>query len=93
MLPTVFKVLEYINVNSSFDEIPSLTHSDIKETKRYVQTTDVLTEVREDNVKTVYPPTITATFGPICFRWLLIRLLCVSYDYKIMFVTLIDLIK
>ena len=36
-----------MNMYARFDEIPSMTHKDIKETKRYGQT---------DNVKTVYLP-------------------------------------
>ena len=34
-----------------FDEIPAMTHQDIKETKRYRRT-----HGRTDNMKTVYPP-------------------------------------
>ena len=41
-----------------FDEIPSMTFQDIKETKRYGHTF-----VRSDNVKTVNPPTYTVCRG------------------------------
>ena len=41
-----------------FDEIPSRTLQDIKETKRHGHTF-----VRTDNVKTVYPPTNTVCGG------------------------------
>ena len=43
-----------MNKYARFDEIPSMTLKDIKETKRYGRT---------DNVKTVYPPTNTVCKG------------------------------
>ena len=43
-----------MNTYARFDEIPSMTLKDIKETKRYGRT---------DNVKTVYPPTNTLFAG------------------------------
>ena len=51
-----------MNVFAKFDEIPSMTLQDIKETKRYGHTficSDGRTDGRTDNVKTVYPPTNT----------------------------------
>ena len=44
-----------MNKYARFDEIPSMTPKDIKESKRYGRT-DGLTDGRTDNVKTVYPP-------------------------------------
>ena len=51
-----------MNVFAKFDEIPSMTLQDIKETKRYGQTF-VRSVVRSDDVKTVYPPTNTVCRG------------------------------
>ena len=45
-------------VFAKFDEIPSMIHKVIKETKRYGHTVG-----RSDNVKTVYPPTNTVCGG------------------------------
>ena len=45
-----------------FDETPSMTLKDIKETKRYGRT-DGRTDGWTDNVKTVYPPTNTVCGG------------------------------
>ena len=50
-----------MNKYARFDEIPSRTLKDIKETKRYGRT-DGRTDGWTDNVKTVYPPT-----GPFFF--------------------------
>ena len=47
-----------MNKYTRFDEIPSMTLKDIKETKRYGRT-----DGRTDNVKTVYPPTNTVCGG------------------------------
>ena len=47
-----------MNKYARFDEIPSMTLQDIKETKCYGQT-----DGRTDNVKTVYPPTNTVCRG------------------------------
>ena len=47
-----------MNVFAKFDEIPSNTLKDIKETKRHGHTFG-----RTDNVKTVYPPTNTVCGG------------------------------
>ena len=55
-----------MNVFAKFDEIPSMTLQDIKETKRYGHTfvrLFVRTDGRTDNVKTVYPPTNTVCGG------------------------------
>ena len=54
-----------MNVFAKFDEIPSMTLQDIKETKRYGHTfvrSFVRTDGRTD-VKTVYPPTNTVCGG------------------------------
>ena len=51
-----------MNDFAKFDEIPSMTLKDIKETKRYGHTF-VRSFVRTDNVKTVYPPTNTVCGG------------------------------
>ena len=51
-----------MNKYARIDEIPSMTHKDIKETKHYGRT-DVLSDRRTDNVKTVYPPTNTVCGG------------------------------
>ena len=51
-----------MNVFAKFDEIPSKTLQDIKETKRH-RHTFVRSFVRTDNVKTVYPPTNTVCRG------------------------------
>ena len=51
-----------MKVFAKFDEIPSMTLQDIKETKRYGHTF-VRSFVRTDNVKTVYPPTNTVCVG------------------------------
>ena len=51
---------------AKFDEIPSMTLQDIKETKRYGHTfvrSFVRSFGRTDNVKTVYPPTNTVCGG------------------------------
>ena len=47
-----------MKVFAKFDEIPSMTLQDIKETKRYGHTFVRLarTDGQTDNVKTVYPP-------------------------------------
>ena len=47
-----------MNKYARFDEIPSRTLKDIKETKRYGRT-----DGRTDNLKTVYPPTNTVCGG------------------------------
>ena len=47
-----------MNKYARFDEIPSRTLKDIKETKRYGRT-----DGRTDNMKTVYPPTNTVCGG------------------------------
>ena len=55
-----------MNVFAKFDEIPSMTLQDIKETKRYGHTfvrSFVRSDGRTDNVKTVYPPTNTVCGG------------------------------
>ena len=63
-----------MNVFAKFDEFPSMTFQDIKETKRYGHTfvRSVVRSVvrlvgrwfvRSDNVKTVYPPTNTVCGG------------------------------
>ena len=55
-----------MNVIAKFDEIPSMTLQDIKETKRYGHTfvrSFVRSFGRTDNVKTVYPPTNTVCGG------------------------------
>ena len=44
--------LVYMNMFARFDENPTMTLQDIKETKRYGRT-----DARTDNVKTVYPTT------------------------------------
>ena len=49
-----------MKVFAKFDEIPSRTLQDIKETKRHGHTF-----FRTDNVKTVYPPTNTVCGGII----------------------------
>ena len=51
-----------MNVFAKFDEIPSMTLQDIKETKCY-RHTFVRSFGRTDNVKTVYPPTNTVCGG------------------------------
>ena len=43
-----------MNMYARFDEIPSMTLKDIKETKRYGRTGE-RTDGRMDNMKTVYP--------------------------------------
>ena len=55
-----------MKVFAKFDEIPSMTLQDIKETKRYGHTfvrSFVRSFGRTDNVKTVYPPTNTVCGG------------------------------
>ena len=55
-----------MTVFAKFDEIPSMTLQDIKETKRYGHTfvrSFVRSFGRTDNVKTVYPPTNTVCGG------------------------------
>ena len=55
-----------MNKYARFDEIPSRTLKDIKETKRYKRTdgwTDGRMDGRTDNVKTVYRPTNTVCGG------------------------------
>ena len=47
-----------MNKDARFDEFPSMTLKDIKETKRYGRM-----DGRMDNVKTVYPPTNTVCGG------------------------------
>ena len=47
-----------MNKYARFDETPSMTLKDIKETKRYGRT-----DGRTDDVKTVYPPTNTVCGG------------------------------
>ena len=47
---------------AKFDEIPSMILQDIKETKCYGHTFG-RSDVRTDNVKTVYPPTNTVCGG------------------------------
>ena len=51
-----------MKVFAKFDEIPSMTLQDIKETKSY-RHTSVCSDRRTDNVKTVYSPTNTACEG------------------------------
>ena len=51
-----------MNKYARFDEIPSMTLKDIKETKRYGRT-DGRTDGQADNVKTVYPPANTVCGG------------------------------
>ena len=51
-----------MKVFAKFDEIPSMTLQDIKETKRYGHTF-VRSDGRTDNVETVYPPTNTVCGG------------------------------
>ena len=51
-----------MNKYARFDEIPSRTLKNIKETKRYGRT-DGRTDGWTDNVKTVYPPTNTVCGG------------------------------
>ena len=51
-----------MDVFAKFDEIPSMTLQDIKETKRYGHKVG-LTDGRSDNVKTVYPPKTTVCGG------------------------------
>ena len=51
-----------MNVFAKFEEIPSMTLQDIKETKRYGHTF-VHSFGRTDNVKTVYPSTNTVCGG------------------------------
>ena len=69
-----------MNVIAKFDEIPSMTLQDIKETKRYGHTfvrSFVRSFGRTDNVKTVYAPTNTVCGGynkkillmPLKSRW------------------------
>ena len=67
MAPTLYIFIISIgpvdmNKYARFDEIPSRTLKDIKETKRYGRT-DRRTDGRTDNVKTVYPPTNTVCGG------------------------------
>ena len=54
-----------MNVFAKFDEIPSMTLQDIKETKtlRAHFRLFVRSDGRTDNVKTVYPPTNTVCGG------------------------------
>ena len=55
-----------MKIFAKFDEIPSITLQDIKETKRYRHTfvrSFVRLFGRTDNVKTVYPPTNTVCGG------------------------------
>ena len=51
-----------MKVFAKFDEIPSMTLQDIKETKRFGHTF-VRSDGRTDNLKTVYPPTNTVCGG------------------------------
>ena len=51
-----------MNVFAKFDEFPSKTLQDIKETKLHGDTF-LRSIVRTDNVKTVYPPTNTVCGG------------------------------
>ena len=59
-----------MKVFAKFDEFPSMTLQDIKETKRYGHTSFVRSFVRMDNVKTVYPPTNTVCGGYNQEMWL-----------------------
>ena len=54
-----------MNKYARFDEIPSMTLKDIKESKRYGRTPppDGRTDGRTVNVKTLYPPTNTVCGG------------------------------
>ena len=55
-----------MKVFAKFEEIPSMSLEDIKETKRYGHTfvrSFVRSFGRTDNVKTVYPPTNTVCGG------------------------------
>ena len=59
----------YSECFAKFDDIPSVTLQDIKETKRY-RHTFVCFFVRSDNMKTVYSPTNTVYGGykTVCVR-------------------------
>ena len=52
-----------MNQYARFDEIPSMSLKDIKETKRYARTDARRDDGRTDNQKTVYPPTNTVCGG------------------------------
>ena len=54
-----------MNVIAKFDEIPSMTLQDIKETKRYGHTfvRSFVRSFGRTDVKTVYPPTNTVCGG------------------------------
>ena len=54
-----------MNVFAKFDEIPSMTLQDIKETKRYGHTfvRSFVRSFGRTDVKTVYPPTNTVCGG------------------------------
>ena len=54
----------YMKKYARFDEIPSMTLKDIKETKRYGRMHGPM-DGRTDNVKTVYPPPQTQFAGGI----------------------------
>ena len=63
-----------MKVFAKFDEIPSRTLQDIKETKRYGHNfvrSSVRSDRRTDNVKTVYTPTNTVC-GGIITPWSLV---------------------
>ena len=59
-----------MNEYARFDEIPSMTLKDIKETKRYRRT-----DGRMDTVKTVYPPTNTVCGG---YNYCLVKFTCLN---------------
>ena len=62
-----------MNQYARFDEIPSMTLKDIKETKRYGRT-DGRTDGWTDNVKTVYPHPQTQFAGGIIMIFFLFLL-------------------
>ena len=66
-----------MNKYARFDEIPSMTLKDIKESKRYGQT-DGRMDRRTDDVKTVYPPTNTVCGG---HKYLMFNFLCKHSDF------------
>ena len=53
-----------MNIFARFDDIPTITLQDIKETKRYGQT-----DTRTDNVKTVYHTPLPPTHTQAQFAW------------------------
>ena len=73
MAPSPYSFIKYLpvdmNVYARFDEIPSMTLKDIKNTKRKGRT-----DGWTDNVKTVYPPTNT-----VCGGYKLTNTVCGGY--------------